>query len=175
MHHESPGCIELERCEPEISRPPLWTALRGGIENFQLDRSCALLLLAGASMAAFGVLAALVVGAVRDVDVIWVVATFVGLAALSALVGGWIWRRSRRLGVRPLGLRILAVLILLLAVPFGTLRLIDSWRDGSWRAVGDLLAVGVWIVQSVWFWRLGGGPRASGETLAATEGASAPR
>lgn len=82
----------------------------------------------------------------------------VGVAAVSALVGGWIWRRSRRLGVRPLGLRILAVVNLLFAVPFFTFSVIARSRDDLWRAGGDLLSLGVWIFWAVVLWRMGNAP-----------------
>lgn len=137
---------------------PLWTAMRGGIETFQLDRSCALLLLAAAAMAAFGVLAALAVGAVRGLDVTLVTGLLVGLAVVSALAGRWIWRRSRRLGVRPLGLRIVAVLQFLAVVPFCAEKLVRSWRGGGWGAFADLLVLLIWIGQSIWLWRAGRRP-----------------
>lgn len=147
---------------------PLATGLRGGIESFQLDRSCAMLLLAGAGMAALGVVGAMVVGAVREVDVTWVALLFVGAAALSALVGGWIWRRSRRHGVRPLGLRIFAVVELLFFVPFLALQAIAAWLAGSWRAVGHLLFLGFWTFHAIWFWRMGGRAPAAGGQDAST-------
>lgn len=142
----------------EVKRPrtehPLAAFLRGGIENFQVDRSCALLLLVGAAMAGFGVLAAMVAATAREVDVTEVTILLVGIAAFSALVGGWIWRRSRRRGVRPLGLRIVAVFELLVVVPYFGMRAAASWADDTGGAVGTLLILGLWIGQAVWFWRL---------------------
>ncbi|GMU65248.1 MAG: hypothetical protein AMXMBFR36_15220 [Acidobacteriota bacterium] len=154
---------------------PLWTALRGGVENFQLDRSCAMLLLAGAAMAAFGVGVAVVAGAVREVDITWWVAFLVGAAALSAFFGGWIWRRSRRLGVRPLGLRIVAVANLFFAVPFFTLSAIARGPDERWRAGGDLFSLGFWIFWAVVLWRMGGASAPAAATPAAPEEPPAAR
>lgn len=158
---------------PGTGQHPLGTALLGRIESFQLDKSCAMLLLAGAVMAAFGVVVAMVAGKVREVGVTWWVAFLVGVAAVSALVGGWIWRRSRRLGVRPLGLRILAVVNLLFAVAFFTFSAIARGPDDLWRAGVDLLFLGAWLLWAVAFWRTGSGQRRNGDP-SPTEEASTP-
>jgi hypothetical protein len=81
----------------------------------------------------------------------------VGLAVVSALAGRWIWRRSRRLGVRSLGLRIVAVLQFLAVVPFCAWKLVRSWRVGGGDAIADLVVLFFWLGQSIWLWKLGGG------------------
>lgn len=94
---------------------------------------------------------------------------------MSALVGGWIWRRSRRLGVRPLGLRIVAVANLLFAVPFFTFSAIARGPDERWRAGGDLFSLGFWIFWAVVLWRMGGASAPAAATPAAPEEPRAAR
>lgn len=163
--------MSTETPPAQDSRPP--TTPLGGIESLQLDQSCALVLLAGAAMATLGVVTALVVGAAREVNLTWLVLFFVGVAALSGLVGAWIWRRSRRRGVRPLGLRTLAVANLVFAVPFFATRALMWGYDDLWRAGVDLLFLGAWLLWAVAFWRTGSGQRRNGDP-SPTEEVSTP-
>jgi len=135
--------------------PPLAARLLGGIEGFQLDHSCALLLLAGAGLALLGGVAAWVVGAVRDVEVTVAVLTLFGFAVAAALVGAWMLRRIRRPGAAPLGLRIFAALCLLLPVPHAARRMVQAWQRGDRGVILDLLMVVYWVGVAVWLWRAG--------------------
>lgn len=98
---------------------------------------------------------ALVVGALAQVRVLDVALFCAGFAAVSGLAGLWLRRRNRRDGVRPLGLRLLAIPQLIFAAVIVTETAI-SWpfQDG-WDRGLDLLFASCWVVAGILHWRQG--------------------